>query len=304
MDFGFPDPTATLLDCASEFLLGNLFFLLPLVHFPIMFEFCRSKLFICAGFLYLLLISYMWGGVILEPGEGDPVKLKSLSLQRHLPKHFSGRSLRKPESALLKSAVCPPEILLCHGSLQPWLLIIFTFPMSSSLFWGMSCSKATCCYQSVQMTSKDLKGGDMTVPSDPYFIFKTTSMVSKICIHWSVCFVLCKDLCPLFLISPLCASKMSFVPFYLSTEYVNTVVRSPFKFFSQALLTHHMFEILDYLGWNPWLSWLSWLISLLYVNVFPVGWAPNWTHYFKYCYSPQIISFNLVTWTVLIKCSI
>lgn len=88
----------------------------------------------------------------------------------------------------------------------------------------------------------------MTVPSDPYFIFKTTSMVSKIYIHWSVCFVLCKDLCPLFLISPLCASKMSFVPFYLSTEYVNTVVRSPFKFFSQALLTHHMFEILDYLG--------------------------------------------------------
>lgn len=176
--------------------------------------------------------------------------------------------------------------------------------MSSSLFWGMSCSKATCCYQSVQMTSKDLKGGDMTVPSDPYFIFKTTSMVSKICIHWSVCFVLCKDLCPLFLISPLCASKMSFVPFYLSTEYVNTVVRSPFKFFSQALLTHHMFEILDYLGWNPWLSWLSWLISLLYVNVFPVGWAPNWTHYFKYCYSPQNISFNLVTWTVLIKCSV
>lgn len=147
MDFGFPNPILALLYCASEFLLGNLLFLLPLVHFPIMSEFCQEQIVYLWRLLSVFCFPTCGEGSFLSLGKVILLNWKAVSPGTS-PKGFFRQI---PEEAWICSseACClpsseDPEIVLCHGSLQPWLLITFTLPMSSSLFWGTSCSKATC----------------------------------------------------------------------------------------------------------------------------------------------------------------
>jgi len=209
----------------------------------------------------------MWGGVILKLGEGDPVKLKSCLSRDISQRIFQADPWRSLN--LLFWSLLFALLWRSWNTLMPWVPAAMTthnFHTSNEFFlvlrYKLQQSNLLLSFpiSSVQMTSKDLKDGDLRVPSDPNYIFKTNSVVSKIYINWSNCFVPCNDLYTLSLMSPLCSSKMSFAPFYLSNKYLKTVVRSSFRFFSlcwtnqlsQALLTHHMFEILDYLGCLYW----------------------------------------------------
>lgn len=181
----------------------------------------------------------MWGRVILEPGEGDPVKLKSCLSRDILQRIFQADpwgSQSLPFWSLLFALLSRS-----WNTLIPWVTTAMTthnFHISNDIFlilrYELQQSNLLLSFltSSVQMTSKDLKDRDLTVSSDPYSVFKITSVVSKIYINCSVCFVLSNDLCPLFFISPLCSSKSSFAPFYPSIKYLNIVVRSPFKFCS------------------------------------------------------------------------